>query len=211
MERFIFDLDGTLLTNGFKKEREYFKEVFGEDGKRFFENAFKYLDDYEHQNINYDVHRLSEHLKRETGLDINDSFVEGWIEVGKNEIDTMEEGVMETLEYLSLKGKDVIVLTNWFTKTQVARLRKSKLIDFINEVHCGDTNLKPHRTTYLCACGEYEPSDCIIIGDNIEKDYYEPIYVMKKTGKGKDDEKRVYLHDEFDEYTRRDKTVSYLK
>ena len=44
-----------------------------------------------------------------------------------------------------------------------------------------------------------------------EKDYYEPIYVMKKTGKGKDDEKRVYLHDEFDEYTRRDKPVSYLK
>ena len=44
-----------------------------------------------------------------------------------------------------------------------------------------------------------------------EKDYYEPIYVMKKTGKGKDDEKRVYLHDEFDEFTRRDKPVSYLK
>ena len=44
-----------------------------------------------------------------------------------------------------------------------------------------------------------------------EKDYYEPIYVMKKTGKGKDDEKRVYLHDEFDEFTRRDKPVSYIK
>ena len=44
-----------------------------------------------------------------------------------------------------------------------------------------------------------------------EKDYYEPIYVLKKTGKGKDDEKRVYLHDEFDEFTRRDKPVSYLK
>ena len=44
-----------------------------------------------------------------------------------------------------------------------------------------------------------------------EKDYYEPIFVMKKIGKGKDDEKRVYLHDEFDEFTRRDKPVSYLK
>ena len=44
-----------------------------------------------------------------------------------------------------------------------------------------------------------------------EKDYYEPIYVMKKTGEGKDDEKRVYLHDEFDELTRRDKPVSFLK
>ena len=44
-----------------------------------------------------------------------------------------------------------------------------------------------------------------------EKDYYEPIYVMKKTGEGKDDEKRIYLHDEFDEFTRRDKPVSYIK
>ena len=44
-----------------------------------------------------------------------------------------------------------------------------------------------------------------------EKDYYEPIYVMKKTGPGKDDEKKVYLHDEFDEFTRRDTPVSYIK
>lgn len=174
MERFIFDLDGTLLTNGFKKEHEFFRKILGDDAEWFIENAFRYLDDYEHQNISYEVHKLSEHLKRESGLDITDKFVEGWLEVGITEIDKMEEGVMETLEYLSLKGKDVIVLTNWFTKTQVARLRKSKLIDFINEVHCGDTNLKPHRSTYISACGEYEPSECIIIGDNIEKDYFEP-------------------------------------
>ena len=44
-----------------------------------------------------------------------------------------------------------------------------------------------------------------------EKDYYEPIYVMKKTGPGKDDEKKVYLHDEFDEFTRRDAPVSFIK
>ena len=44
-----------------------------------------------------------------------------------------------------------------------------------------------------------------------EKDYYEPLYVMKKTGKGKDDEKRVYLHDEFDEFTRRDTPVNFIK
>ena len=44
-----------------------------------------------------------------------------------------------------------------------------------------------------------------------EKQYYDPIFVMKKTGEGKDDEKRVYLHDEFDEFTRRDTPVSYFK
>ena len=44
-----------------------------------------------------------------------------------------------------------------------------------------------------------------------EKKFYEPIYVLKKTGEGKDDEKRVYLHDEFDELARKDDPVSYPK
>ena len=44
-----------------------------------------------------------------------------------------------------------------------------------------------------------------------EKIYYEPIYVMKKVGEGKDDEKLVYIHDEFDEFARKDTPVSFLK
>ena len=44
---------------------------------------------------------------------------------------------------------------------------------------------------------------------NGEKKYYEPIYVLKKTGEGKDDEKTIYLHDEFDVLTRKDAPVSY--
>ena len=44
-----------------------------------------------------------------------------------------------------------------------------------------------------------------------EKKYYEPIFVKKKIGKGKDDEITVYLHDEFDEFTRRDKPPSFIK
>ena len=46
---------------------------------------------------------------------------------------------------------------------------------------------------------------------NGEKKYYEPIFVMKKTGEGKDDEKRIYLHDEFDELARKDDPISYWK
>ena len=44
-----------------------------------------------------------------------------------------------------------------------------------------------------------------------EKKYYEPIYVMKKIGEGKNNEKKVYLHDEFDELARKDTPVSYGK
>ena len=41
--------------------------------------------------------------------------------------------------------------------------------------------------------------------------YYAPMYVKKKTGKGKDDETIVNLHDEFEEFTRRDTPVSFLR
>ena len=174
MKRFIFDLDGTLLTNGFKKEHEFFREQLGENAEVFISNTFRYLDDYEHEHYSYDVTDLSKYLSMKSGFEIKESLITGWIDIGITEIDNMEEGVMDTLEYLYLKNKDVIVLTNWFTKTQVSRLKKSNLIDFIDEVHCGDTNLKPHRSTYLTACGEHSPSECIIIGDNVEKDYLEP-------------------------------------
>ena len=41
--------------------------------------------------------------------------------------------------------------------------------------------------------------------------YYEPIYITKKKEKGKDDEIKVSLNDEFEEFARRDKPVSYLR
>ena len=44
-----------------------------------------------------------------------------------------------------------------------------------------------------------------------EKKFYEKIYVKKKTGKGEDDETIVNLHDEFDEFARRDTPVSFLQ
>ena len=44
-----------------------------------------------------------------------------------------------------------------------------------------------------------------------QKKFYVPIYVMKKTGEGKDDETTVSIHDEFDEFARRDTPVSFIK
>jgi lysophosphatidylcholine acyltransferase/lyso-PAF acetyltransferase len=41
--------------------------------------------------------------------------------------------------------------------------------------------------------------------------FYEKIYVKKKTGKGEEDETIVNLHDEFDEFARRDTPVSFLQ
>ena len=44
-----------------------------------------------------------------------------------------------------------------------------------------------------------------------QKKYYEQMHIMKKTGEGKDDEKSVNIHDEFDEFARKDTPVSFIK
>lgn len=44
-----------------------------------------------------------------------------------------------------------------------------------------------------------------------QKIYYEPMYIMKKTGEGKDDQITVNIHDEFDVFARRDTPVSFIK
>ena len=46
---------------------------------------------------------------------------------------------------------------------------------------------------------------------NYQIKYYKPIFIKKKTGKGKDDEIIVSLHDELDEFARRDRPPSFIK
>ena len=41
-----------------------------------------------------------------------------------------------------------------------------------------------------------------------EKQFYEPVYVIKRTGEGKNDVKKVSIHDEFDEFARKDTPVA---
>lgn len=44
-----------------------------------------------------------------------------------------------------------------------------------------------------------------------EKQFYLPVYVTKKTGEGKNEEKKVLIHDEFDEFGRKDSPVVFWK
>ena len=46
---------------------------------------------------------------------------------------------------------------------------------------------------------------------NEQKDFYTPIYVTKKPSKEGEKEETVNIHDEFDEYTKRDEPVNFLR
>lgn len=173
--RFIFDLDGTLLVGDFSKEIEYFKSVLStEDYEKFIKVYFDLLMKYESKFEKYEVHKLSEFLKEESKANITDEIIEGWIDINSNMDDVINDGVIETLEYLKSKDKSLAVLTNWFYKTQKARLKNSGLLKYFDEIYAGDSILKPNRESYISACGPYSFEECVMIGDNLQKDVYEP-------------------------------------
>ena len=88
--------------------------------------------------------------------------------------DNIIEGVIETLDELKMRDKDLIVLTNWFSETQSSRLKKQRLDIYFDEVYGGEHWLKPYKDAYINACG-YTPMElCVMIGDNYEKDFLGP-------------------------------------
>lgn len=173
-KRFIFDLDYTLMIGKYDSEKEFFIDVFGSDGEVFLSNMISLLHEYESIYPKYDVYELSKFLTNRTKLDFTKDVIEDWIEVFGNCDNQIEEGVIETLEFLKSRDISIAVLTNWFYKSQAMRIRNSGLLEYVDDIYAGDSSIKPRRDSYLCARDRFSNSECVFIGDDLEKDYIGP-------------------------------------
>lgn len=173
-KRFIFDLDGTLMTGNFEKEKEYFEFIYGEDSQILVPNMGTYLNEYENIFSKYTIEDLSHFLHTRTDLEITPDIIDGWIEIMSDVPDVMEKGIVGVLEYLKQKDKSLAVLTNWFSKGQISRLKKAGIYEYFDDIVTGDTVLKPHRDSYLTARDQFSLDECVMIGDHLEKDYIGP-------------------------------------
>ena len=174
-KRFIFDLDGTLLQGDFRREKEYFRSMLSDlDADKFISSYFEKLLEYESLYKKYDVLNLSRFLSDELKLNIEPELIYGWIDVNSTMNDKLLPETKCMLEYLKSKGMSLVVLTNWFKYTQEQRLKNSGILLYFDEVFTGDMFLKPNEESYLAACGNYDVSECVMIGDTIEKDVLGP-------------------------------------
>ena len=173
-KRFIFDLDYTLMTADYSVEKGYFRDVFRCDADVFIDNVAELLYEYERLYPKYDIDELSGFLSRKTRLNFSPNIIKGWIETFGECPSKIEDGVVETLEYLKSKDNSLVVLTNWFLKSQLSRIKNSGLGEYFDGVYAGDFCLKPRKGAYLEAMGDYSNRNCIVIGDNLEKDYIGP-------------------------------------
>ena len=174
-KRFIFDLDRTLLTCDYNiVETRIFEPIFGDKTEELMKNIGPFLDYYEMTHTHYDDEVLSEFLKEQSGLPFTPEIIRGWAREISSDADTMEDGVIELLEHLKSKDKSLVVLTNWYGKSQIPRLKEAGIYDYFDLILTGEDQLKPHPRAYLRAIDGYDPRECFMVGDSVIKDYGAP-------------------------------------
>ena len=174
IKRIIFDLDNTLII--WKEEflntlNETLEQLNINYNDEILTNLKKAINIYESKYNIYKEEYLLKLFKETTKLDLPINFVEVWKNNLKKcvSIDYNKETI-DTLEYL-YKKYDLVVLTNWFTDQQSSRLENAHILKYFKEVIGTDKILnKPNKESFIYACGKYLPSECIMIGDNLDID-----------------------------------------
>ncbi len=170
-KKYIFDLDYTLLIPDWSHEDDYLRErIPVEEQEEFFKQKQSILNEYELEEPKYDFKTLSAKFKKH-GFTVSEDVISGWmIHNGDTIIDEVADGVVELFEYLKSKGKDIVILTSWFSGTQIPRLKRTGLYPYINKMVAGEDAMKPDLESFQLAIGDTPKEDCIMIGDSIRSD-----------------------------------------
>ena len=168
IKRIIFDLDNTLIM-----WKDDYLGAIKETLKLYnIDEDYKYvssiIDEYDNEFSCYDknlmVEFINKKLKSKIDIKILNTFLNkfGYMSEKNND-------VIDVLNYLS-KKYELVVLTNWFSNPQIERLKYANIYKYFKEVIGGEIYVKPNEKAFLNACGEYKPNECLMIGDDYEKD-----------------------------------------
>ncbi len=170
-KKYIFDLDYTLLIPDWSKEDDFLRRNIPlEEQEKFFKQKQPILNKYELEFPKYDFKTLSDFFKS-YGFSVSEETISGWmIHNGETIKDVVADGVVELLEYLKDNGKDIVILTSWFSGTQVPRLKRTGLYGYIDKIISGEDAMKPDLESFELAIGETPKDECLMIGDSIKSD-----------------------------------------
>ncbi len=174
IKRIIFDLDDTLIPwlddyfIGFIPKMKEYNVISNIEEMIEFVNI---VNEYENYHSRYDDELFVKYVNERMNKDIPNEFYEDFKNYFYNCIPKeIDNNVFEILEYLKDKY-ELIVLTNFFEDHQIKRLEGYGIKDYFKEIYGGDKYLKPSKESYLMACGDCKPNECIMIGDNYTNDY----------------------------------------
>lgn len=170
-KKYIFDIDYTILIPDWSKEDDYFKRhILESEQDEFFKNKQDILNRYEQEFPRYNTKTLSDYFKS-NGFTVSEDVINGWMLHNSETIkDEIADGVTDLFKYLKEKGKDIVILTNWFSGTQIPRLKRAGLFDYIDKIVAGEDAMKPGLESFELAIGETAKEDCLMVGDSIRSD-----------------------------------------
>lgn len=170
-KKYIFDIDYTILIPDWSKEDEFLRmSIPLEEQEEFFKQKQAILNKYELEFPKYDFKTLSDFFKS-YGFTVSEDTISGWmIHNGETIKDVVADGVIELFDYLKANGKDIVILTSWFSGTQIPRLKRTRLYDYIDKIVAGEDAMKPDLESFELAIGDTNKEDCIMIGDSIKSD-----------------------------------------
>lgn len=170
-KKYIFDLDYTLLIPDWSMEDEFLrKSIPLEEQEKFFDQKQSILNKYELEFPKYDFKTLSNFFKSH-GFSMSEETINGWmIHNGETIKDQVVDGVVELFDYLKSNNKDIVILTSWFSGTQIPRLKRTGLYEYIDRIVAGEDAMKPDLKSFELAIGDTNKEDCIMIGDSIKND-----------------------------------------
>ena len=170
-KKYIFDLDYTLLIPDWSKEDDFLrKSIPLEEQEEFFKQKQPILNKYELEFPKYDFKTLSDFFKS-FGFHVSEELINGWmIHNGETIKDEVADGVLELLQHLKDNNKEIVILTSWFSGTQIPRLKRTGLYDYIDKIVAGEDAMKPDLESFELAIGNTNKEDCIMIGDSVKCD-----------------------------------------
>ncbi len=174
IKRLIFDFDNTIMMWETRFYEYSLSNTFKELGIPFsndiigqFENA---VESYEKYFDIYDKDEYLNYLNEKLNLNLPSDFIDTWLEYLGDCYSEPSKELIDTLEYLKNKY-DLVLLSNWFSISQINRLKGSGLDKYFSkQIYTDKVKNKPNKEAFLEAIKPYNIDECIMIGDSIEKD-----------------------------------------
>lgn len=174
IKRIIFDIDNTLIDwkteydKEINKALEELKIEHNEDDCKKINEAIL---SYEKENYSFNLDKTSKfvnkNLEKNYPKELVYKIVEKW---GNCTPEKMDNEIISVLDYLS-KKYEMVILTDWYKKPQLNRLKRLKIDKYFLEIYAAENfRRKPFPDGFMLAKGNNQPDECIMIGDDYERD-----------------------------------------
>jgi len=175
IKKVIFDLDFTLMD----WKDEYIFAITNAVNKLnlgYSKEKIKELDDvlvtYEDVYPMYERKKFCDYLNKKCNTNLPYEFYDILAEEQTKCYRKFTESEIDTLEYLSSKY-ELLVLSNWFTYTQIKRLENAGILKYFSKVSGGDEReLKPSLKAFDIVD---KKEKCVMIGDSLKNDIFPAI------------------------------------